>query len=251
MTTDLTIETALRDGGVTETTLTAQEKSSLDQDGYIVLPAVYGKALLSKLQTAFEQIAANQRQNISGKKSGTRHPGNLLNTDADFVEACLHSRNLAAVHYVLKRDFRLTQCAGRDPLPGYGQQGLHTDWMPRNGRDPFFVATAICLLDDFTKDNGSTRVVPGTHRMSGAVPRVLADPASHHSEETVVTGKAGSVLIFNGHLWHSGTRNNNQQPRRALQCVFHAREIIPPFAQPVHSASKLLPPAIGYFLKIN
>jgi ectoine hydroxylase-related dioxygenase (phytanoyl-CoA dioxygenase family) len=79
----------------------------------------------------------------------------------------------------------------------------------------------------------------------------MADPASHHPEEIVVTGKAGSVLIFNGHLWHSGTRNNNQHPRHALQYVFHAREIIPPFAQSVSSISELLPPAIGHFLKID
>jgi hypothetical protein len=52
-------------------------------------------------------------------------------------------------------------------------------------------------------------------------------------------------------LWHSGTRNNNQQPRRALQYVFHAREIIPPFAQSVSPISELLPPAIGHFLKID
>jgi ectoine hydroxylase-related dioxygenase (phytanoyl-CoA dioxygenase family) len=28
------------------------------------------------------------------------------------------------------------------------------------------------------------------------------------------------MLLFNGHLWHSGTRNNSKSSRRVLQCQY-------------------------------
>ena len=85
------------------------------------------------------------------------------------------------------------------------------------------MATALWLLDDFTADNGATRVVPGSHR-KGAVPKSFADPERHHPDETIVIACAGSVLVINGHLWHSGTRNRARGPRRVVQCVFVASE---------------------------
>jgi hypothetical protein len=138
----MTFEKALNEAGVTASTLTTEEKHQLDEQGYVVLPAVYDEELLVSLQTAFEQVAARERQDVTGKESGTRHPRDLLNQDPLFIDACLHPKLLTAVHHVLARPFRLTQCSGRDPLPGYGQQGLHADGMPRAKGEPFYVATA-------------------------------------------------------------------------------------------------------------
>lgn len=247
----MTPEQALSQMGVTTETLCAEERHLLDERGYVILSDLYDKALLSQLQTAFETIAAGERQGAGGRESGTRHPHDLLNHEQAFLQACLHPKILAAAHHVLRRAFRLTQCEGRDPLPGYGQQGLHTDWMPRTNHEPFYVTTAICLLDDFTPKNGATRLVPGTHRLYGTVPKAVADPARHHPEEIIVTGKAGSVLVFNGHLWHSGTQNTSQHSRRAVQCVFHAQETLPPSAQCIHRQPDSLPPAIRCFLQTN
>ncbi len=56
--------------------------------------------------------------------------------------------------------------------------------------------------------------------------KAFADPESHHPEETIVIARAGSVLVINGHLWHSGTRNRSRGPRRVVQCVFVASELL-------------------------
>jgi ectoine hydroxylase-related dioxygenase (phytanoyl-CoA dioxygenase family) len=191
---------------------------------------------------------AGQRQFTGGKESGTRHPGDLINRSQVFHGICTQPKVLPGIHHILRRPFRLSQFSGRDPLPGYGQQGLHADWMPRSANEPAWVVTAIWLLDDFTKDNGATRIVPGTHRLSGQVPKAMADPSAHHPEEQVITGKAGSVLLFNGHLWHSGTRNDSRGSRRALQSVFWAREAFPPYAEPLCDRADGLTPAVRYIL---
>jgi ectoine hydroxylase-related dioxygenase (phytanoyl-CoA dioxygenase family) len=75
----------------------------------------------------------------------------------------------------------------------------------------------------------------------------MADPSSHHSEERIIVAAAGSVLVFNGHLWHSGTRNQTALRRRVLQCVFKARELS---ASPTINPDALnrLTPAARYIL---
>ena len=58
-----------------------------------------------------------------------------------------------------------------------------------------------------------------THLLAEPIPKSLAQPDARHPRERVVTGPAGSVLVFNGHLWHSGRRNASRGPRRAAQIV--------------------------------
>jgi ectoine hydroxylase-related dioxygenase (phytanoyl-CoA dioxygenase family) len=70
----MTIEDALNESGVRASTLTADEIRRLDEDGYVVLPAVYDDAMCLQLQAAFEAVAACERGDVTGKESGTRHP---------------------------------------------------------------------------------------------------------------------------------------------------------------------------------
>jgi ectoine hydroxylase-related dioxygenase (phytanoyl-CoA dioxygenase family) len=219
------INDALRECGVTETTLTVEEKEALDKDGYTVLTDIIDAQWLDRLRDAFEKLHSEDHQTLSIQPSGTRHVNDLIGRDAAFDGVCAQSRVLAAVYHMLGCPFRLSQAGGRDPLQGYGQQGLHADWMARAPGEPFRVATAIWLLDDFTPTNGATRLVPGTHQLLSPPPKSMADPSSHHPEEKIVAAAAGSVLVFNGHLWHSGTRNQTALRRRVLQCVFKAREM--------------------------
>jgi ectoine hydroxylase-related dioxygenase (phytanoyl-CoA dioxygenase family) len=213
------VEEILRECGVTETSLSLREAESLDHDGYTVMTGVIDAAWLASLRAAFENGSpANDHKHIV-KESGTRHIDDLVNKEA-FDAVYTHPRVLAAVHHVLGCAFRLGQLHGRDPLPGYGQQGLHADWTARSKGEPYHIVTTIWMLDDFTESNGATRLVPGTHRLLSPPSKSFADPASRHSDQRIIVGAAGSVLVFNGHLWHSGTRNESSQSRRALQCAF-------------------------------
>jgi ectoine hydroxylase-related dioxygenase (phytanoyl-CoA dioxygenase family) len=59
----------------------------------------------------------------------------------------------------------------------------------------------------------------------------------------VIIADAGSVLVFNGHLWHGGTRKETDRPRRVLQCRFIARDLVRPSASPRQVPDRLAPPA--------
>jgi len=212
-------EEILRECGVTQTSLSRREAESLDRDGYVVMAGVIDAHWLASLRAAFDSGSAANDYKPVVKERGTRHIDDLVNKEA-FDGVYTHSRVLAAVHHVLGCPFRLGQLHGRDPLPGYGQQGLHADWTARSKGEPYHIVTTIWMLDDFTESNGATRLVPGTHRLLSPPSKSFADPASRHSEQKIIVGAAGSVLVFNGHLWHSGTRNESSHSRRALQCAF-------------------------------
>jgi ectoine hydroxylase-related dioxygenase (phytanoyl-CoA dioxygenase family) len=84
----------------------------------------------------------------------------------------------------------------------------------------YCVCNTIWLLDDFTSDNGPTRIVPGTHN-SGRFPQdVLGDPTAPHPEEITVLAPAGSVVVMNTHAWHGGTANRTDAPRRAIHSFY-------------------------------
>jgi ectoine hydroxylase-related dioxygenase (phytanoyl-CoA dioxygenase family) len=73
---------------------------------------------------------------------------------------------------------------------------------------------ALCA---FTPNNGATRVVPATQHVPGVGELHNADVA--HPRQRLLTGAAGTIFVLNGHLWHSGTRNNSSEPRDSLQII--------------------------------
>jgi ectoine hydroxylase-related dioxygenase (phytanoyl-CoA dioxygenase family) len=198
--------------------LAERYRQALDGDGFIVVPNVLDEGWRARLLRAFEDALA--------QSSGTQHV-TLSDATPDLAAwnaLSTHPLVLAAAEHILRRRFRVRDLHGRNPLPGFGQQGLHVDWVPRAAGDPYSVVTAIWMIDAFTAENGATRVVPGSHRLLHSPPAAYAQPLARHPGERIVTGKAGDVLIFNGHLWHSGRRNDSTGPRRAAQMVIEAAE---------------------------
>lgn len=243
------IDPTLRESGVTGTSLAPREREALDRDGYIVLPGVIDPGWLERLRAAFESACQTDGNAPVVKDSGTRHINDLVNRDLVFEGVYTHPKLLAGVYHVLQCAFRLGQINGRDPLPGYGQQGLHADWVARAKGEPFRIVTTIWLLDDFTSENGATRVVPGTHHLLGQPPKSFADPASRHPDQRIIVAKAGSVLVFNGHLWHSGTANKSSCSRRVLQCSFVGRDEFR-FGRIIVDAPERLSPTARYILGV-
>ncbi|HKQ73379.1 MAG TPA: phytanoyl-CoA dioxygenase family protein [Blastocatellia bacterium] len=244
------IEDVLNECGVTETTLAPAEKESLDRRGYVILPDVIEGGWLARLRTAFENAIGKERTTGGGQQSGTRHANDLIQKDEAFEGVLTHPKILGAVFHVLRRSFKVLVLGGRDPLPGYGQQGLHSDWYPRTSFDePFSVVTTIWLLDEFIENNGATRLIPGSHLTLKPLPKPMQQPGSNHPDQTLIVAKAGSALVFNGHLWHSGTRNESNRTRRVLQCQFVAREMVRP-AEIQSNIPEHLTPAARYLMGV-
>jgi hypothetical protein len=220
-----TIDEVLAALGAHQSTLTKDEKHTLDEAGFVLLRDVVSGRLLDECRRLFDRAAEVQRPpGTACRETGTRHLKHLDRFEP-LWRVPFHPRILAAAFHVLNRRFVCGQAHGREPLQGFGEQGLHMDWRSARTGDVCYVATAICLLDDFTKDNGSTRVVPGSHRLADLPDRKTANPSFVHPRQVNVVAGAGAVLFFNGHLLHSGTRNRTALRRRTLQTSFTAYEV--------------------------
>lgn len=66
----------------------------------------------------------------------------------------------------------------------------------------------MVALDDYTADNGSTVIVPKSHKW--------ADRKPSTAEAKPVIMPAWSIVYFLGTLWHGGGRNETSSPRLAL-----------------------------------
>jgi ectoine hydroxylase-related dioxygenase (phytanoyl-CoA dioxygenase family) len=194
--------------------LSAPDASTLDREGYLLVPGALDPTTMERLRLAFAVKSAADH--------GTQHIELDQGTPARDAWLALETHPVivaAARHLFGTAPYRVRSLHGRNPLPGFGQQGLHADWPTRSSLDEVHVMTALWLFDDFTPENGATRLVPGSHRVLEPLPKALAQPHARHPRERLATGAAGSVLVLNGHLWHSGTQNRSAGPRRAAQMV--------------------------------
>ncbi len=233
------IKTALYTLGVREETLSAGEKRSLDEDGFLPLPGILTPAQVQALRNRLQELEDEEGED-AGKEvhqeDGTDRLANLANKDPLFDQIWANPKVLAAMAHVLDGDLKLSSLNARAALPGHGLQALHCDgshssanFAPvlKEGRRRYNVCNSIWLLSDFTPDNGATRLVPGSHLFGVDPGEGMEDPKAPHPDEILVQGEAGTVFVFNAFTWHGGTVNRSDSPRRALHCYYCRRGLTP------------------------
>lgn len=88
------------------------------------------------------------------------------------------------------------------------------------------------MLDDFTTENGATRLVPGSHKR-----RKKPGWGSDHEEgEIIVNAPAGSMAMWLSHTWHRSGPNLTNKPRSAILGYF-CRSWVKPFSDYTRSMS--------------
>ena len=187
---------------------------TLSTDGYMVLPGFLTHARLQELVSAVELL-----YDAEGERAGSefrqephcRRLANLVDKGALFRELIAEPVVLHEVAQVLGLRFKLSSLNARsaDALSDSAQP-LHADMGAIADERGFWVCNTVWMLDDFTETNGALRVVPGSHTL-GRLPGEGAVAG-----ERLVTGEAGTVVVMNAHLWHGGTANRTDAPRRAI-----------------------------------
>jgi ectoine hydroxylase-related dioxygenase (phytanoyl-CoA dioxygenase family) len=148
----------------------------------------------------------------------TRRIFNLLARDPLFARVPVHDSVLPVAEAVLDRELLLSSLTAIEMQPGQAAQPLHADdgsyALPKP--HPPFNTTAIWALTDFTRENGATRLVPGSHR-SERNPR-----RGEQADVVLAEMPAGSVLLYHGSLWHAGGENRSASRRVAIVCNYCA-----------------------------
>lgn len=134
---------------------------------------------------------------------------NLLAHDRVFERVPVHPAVLPIVEQVLDRGCLVSSLSSISIDPGEDAQPIHADDtlinLPRPHRA--LVCNSMWALTDFTAQNGATRVVPGSH--------LFPEKPEFGQEYPTVPAEMpkGSVLVWNGSLWHGGGANQSRERR--------------------------------------
>jgi ectoine hydroxylase-related dioxygenase (phytanoyl-CoA dioxygenase family) len=208
--------------------MTDQEKRQLDDDGYVLLQGAIDDALLRELRTRIlEQFEAEgDRAGHEFRTEEHAHRlANLVDKGEVFRRAIVLPRMLELVRHVLGPEIKLSSLNARsaDPHTDVGQP-LHVDMAAIPDEKGYWVCNAVWMLDDFTLENGATRMIPGSHNWHTRPQDVLEDPMAPHPAEVLLTGSAGTIAVMNAHMWHGGTANRSTSPRLAMHAFYCRRD---------------------------
>jgi hypothetical protein len=216
MTAFASLEEALASAGAASADASV-DREGLDRDGFAILRGAIPPARIPQLIERFEDTIVEPDKWPAPREHNVRHA--MLDADDEVRAVCLMPEILATLHHIFRARFFLADVQGRDPRPGGGYQALHRDWPACSARAEMVVALAF--LDPFGPANGATRLVPGTHRVPGELSD-HADFGEAHPQQISAEGGPGDILVFHGHLVHSGWRNRSGAHRRTLQIGYRA-----------------------------
>lgn len=201
------------------TTVTAAQ--TIRDDGFVILHDVVPRDTIDRLVSAVDATMERDRIPFGSNTfigHRTRRIHNLLRRDPVFADVPLHAPVLELAEAVLGRDLLLSSLTAIDIHPGETAQPLHADdaALPvTRPHDPLAVV-AIWALTDFDDVNGGTLVAPGTHR-AAELPR-----RGSTIEVASTTMRAGSVLVYDGAMWHGGGPNTSDSRRMGIVCNYYA-----------------------------
>lgn len=146
---------------------------------------------------------------IAGNPGGANM---LLAKDPIFAKAIMMPKLLAMAEYSVGRGFLVSQVAASVRPQGSPPIGLHADnnWLPAPFPAHNMLLTGCWACDEYTEDNGSTLVIPGSQNLrrhpTGTEIQELAGAIA-------IECPPGSVALWDGNIWHSNWPRKNEGER--------------------------------------
>ncbi|MCG8314838.1 MAG: phytanoyl-CoA dioxygenase family protein [Pseudomonadales bacterium] len=249
----------------------ASTLDALDIDGFVIVPNVFDTAFCQQLRVEIDRATQECYQIQQRKGVGNSHnsDSNPHGADGALGGAAHHVVCFGGVFLDLLEQMPLfdmveTYLGGTFVLNSFGavtntrinNMYEHGKLVHRDVRSfhPGFRQQCwlMVMVDEFTKENGATYILPGSQNQE-------FKPEDNHfySNARQALGSAGSVVIFDGRLWHAAGRNITDFPRRALTISF-TRPFIKPqldyvrfFGEKrVEGMSENLKQLLGYYSRI-
>src|SRR5262245_28365131 len=134
---------------------------------------------------------------------------NLLARGPLYQRIPVHDEVLPIVEQVLDRGCLVSSLSSIAIGPDETPQPLHADdqLIPLPRPHVPIIVNSMWAISDFTEDNGATRIVPGSHV------RPEPPPLGVPVDTIPAVMRRGSVMVYNGSLWHGGGANRTRHRR--------------------------------------
>jgi phytanoyl-CoA dioxygenase PhyH len=187
--------------------LSQSELLAIQENGFVVTPGPVLAADLPGLSRTYDS-AVLQADRLDVKEgSTTTRVLDFVNRGPEFDGLYLHAPLLEAGCKIIKEPFRLSNLVARTLNPGKVRQKLHVDFP--NDDDGWPMVGFIFMVDPFRLENGATCFLPGSQGLTTA--------PDTFDGVVAACGPAGSMLIYNGSVWHEHGPNLTNSPRRSVQ----------------------------------
>ena len=196
------------------TVSTADIVAAVQRDGYAIVEDAFPTELADEVRADLDRLESElgvvpSDNDFEGLR--TLRIYNLLARGALYEQIPLLPSVLPIVEGVLDAGCLISSLSSIVICPGEKAQPIHSDdiLIPLPKPHPPLVCNTMWAITDFTEENGATRLVPGSHlkpspTYGGDYPTIPAEM------------RKGSVLVWDGALWHSGGANRSPQARRTL-----------------------------------
>ncbi len=205
--------------------LTRDAAQALHDVGFIVVTGPVAPTNLAQLAAAYDAAVSGAPPADVSIGSTTTRVHNFVNSGPDFDGLYVYRPILGACCSIIGQPFKLSSMLARTVNPNSPAQALHVDF-PRDV-DGWPMVGFIIMVDEFRSDNGATRFVPGSHKWPTSPTDVMEDPTADHDDQVVACGPAGSVIIYNGSVWHGHSANRTDERRRSIQGAYIRRDAEP------------------------
>lgn len=161
-------------------------------------------------------------QTTKGEKV-SRLVWNLMNKGECFLPLIDHPKALPLIEHILGKQVLLASFGAHMNGSGNEMMPLHQDQWPLIPHHLPFAAWAnvFWLITDNSPENGGTRLIPGSHKWPDISSRegnskVVRDKAKS------VTAPAGTIVVFDGRIWHSNGLNRSGAVRNNISIAYAA-----------------------------
>jgi ectoine hydroxylase-related dioxygenase (phytanoyl-CoA dioxygenase family) len=201
--------------------LPAGLRQELRDTGFLVLPGPLPDESLARLTASYDAAVDSADPSDVSVGSTTTRVHDFVNRGPEFDALYLQPALLEVCALVIGQPFRLSTMHARTVRPHSRAQDLHVDFERDASGWPMI--GFILMVDEFRSDNGATRFIPGSHMCAGP-PANLSDRTADYEGQVLACGPAGSMIVFNGSVWHGHTANRSDEPRRSLQGAYIRRD---------------------------
>ncbi len=194
----------------------------LDEAGFTIIPGPVRNVDMNRFAAAYDEAIEGAAPVDVAIGSSTTRVNDFVNRGAAFDALYVHPPILDAARRIIGEPFKLSTMHARTLRPHSPAQDLHVDF--ERGAHAWTTAGFIFMVDEFRNDNGATRFVPGSHRWPGVPSDVPADRKAEYVGQVLACGAVGSMIVFNGSVWHGHTVNRSDKARRSIQGTYIRRD---------------------------